>query len=327
MTAAQRWGVLCGLWLSAAACGAAVERMPGPAIAPRTERSTQLVESLVAPSRSILQGLGARPNDNAVHVAHLRGETPPAFVTTVLRLEGRADAAFFEQLDAHVRAEVDAGRLVVLDLRADDLAACDFAHVARIAETLLLSAAPVFVRLPDAWQTSPRSAVAFQRALVATFRRAGAEHVAFIWSIDPVRSPTSFMAWYPGDDAVDWFGLDLSGSRAVFVAPPTEALLDEAATRRRPVFLTRLVCDRVPIGTTDAEARVAIAEWFGPLRHFVTRHDVIRAMAYEPTPAWQGGAGEIHRDAHIDRNETLMHWWRQWLRAPRFVGAEGVGAR
>ena len=114
---------------------------------------------------------------------------------------------------------------------------------------------PVFIRLDwemnatwyPRWNppaVAPRAFVAAWRHVYALFRAAGATNAAFVWCPTVWRGPGGVedAAWYPGDDAVDWVGLDAypqGASPDYLLRGPDgmDAMAEFAAAHGKPLML------------------------------------------------------------------------------------------
>jgi Glycosyl hydrolase family 26 len=138
-----------------------------------------------------------------------------------------------------------------------------------IGKTVAEFGKPLFIRLGfefnGVWNgyTSGVYPIAY-RKMVDIFRAAGVDQAAYIWCYEP-DGPNDFdavidgqSAWYPGDDYVDWFGLDLFKAEH-FVPPMTERDSQNAAYSRSIRFLemasTHAIRDRSSQGLCHSRRR------------------------------------------------------------------------
>jgi hypothetical protein len=138
--------------------------------------------------------------------------------------------------------------------------------------------------------------VAF-RKIVTMFRASGATNVAFVWCYEPA-APNDFDAidadgnakWYPGDDVVDWFSIDLfaahdvggplaghSGSLTQFGR--TMRFLDMAVAHHRPVIIAESAPSHYDLGNPQAAAG-AWSDWFTPYFSLVASRSEIKWFHY-----------------------------------------------
>lgn len=213
---------------------------------------------------------------------------------------------------------------------------------------------PVFIRLGFEFNGSwngyttgvyPR---AF-RKVVERFRAAGVTNAAYIWCYEP-DGPDDFdavldgeSAWYPGDDVVDWFGLDLFGPEH-FAAPTSPrargdsayerslCFLEMAASHGKPVMLSENAAVKAHVtadvddpgfvdGTSDWET------WFGPFFAFIVNHPLIKGFLYM-NQDYRNSVYDLENgwgDCRIETNSYILDHYREMLRDERFVHAfEGL---
>jgi hypothetical protein len=138
--------------------------------------------------------------------------------------------------------------------------------------------------------------VAF-RKIVNMFRAAGATNVAFIWCYEPAAADdfdafdgSGKPKWYPGDDVVDWFSIDLfsaqdvggtqvghGGSATSFAR--TIRFLDMAVTHRRPVIIAESSPSHYDLSSASAAAN-SWSEWFTPYFALIQSRSEIKWFHY-----------------------------------------------
>ena len=182
------------------------------------------------------------------------------------------------------------------------------------------------------------------RKLVTELRARGVPEFATNWCYEP-DAPADFAdstgqgwKWYPGDDVVDWFGLDPFDMEHFNPALPdtehgqltkkgrTEAFLRFAQQRRKPVYLNELSARHVFIvhDSLDPQGDSGRADWnywFAPFFEFVANHPDIKGWnyinlnwpLYEPYLTWG--------DARLEINSEIRTRWVDSLASPRFLNA------
>jgi len=207
---------------------------------------------------------------------------------------------------------------------------------------------PLFIRIGfefnGAWNGyTPGVYPIAYRKTVEAFRAAGVDHAAYIWCYEP-DGPNDFdalidgePAWYPGDDVVDWFGLDLFGAEhfdPVHAGRPGRPtaydksirFLEMADLHDKPVMLSEtapakahLTADADDPGLVDGRADWDV--WFDRFFAFMVDHPRIkgflymnhdyRGTVYERTNGWG--------DCRIEINSAILDRYRTILRDPRFI--------
>jgi hypothetical protein len=216
-------------------------------------------------------------------------------------------------------------------------------RVRDIARAVRSLEGPVFVRIGGEFNGSWSPYTAFDypkafRRIVELFRAEGVENAAFVWcyepdgagdfaEVDPVRGAR----WYPGDDVVDWFsvdvfqvddftgpldrrGMDTSAGRC-------EAFLRMALEHDKPVIVAESSAAFVQITPDPADGEADWATWFEPYFQFLEANPNIEAFHYVNVD-WSN-AGEYGekgwKDARIEVNPLILERFRAELRKPRYL--------
>ncbi|HEX9891175.1 MAG TPA: hypothetical protein VGB28_03870, partial [Actinomycetota bacterium] len=185
--------------------------------------------------------------------------------------------------------------------------------------------------------------VAFRR-FVDLLREEGADNVATVWCYEP-NAPDDFDAvgpdgqplWYPGDEYVDWFGIDLFNHGHFTVEEDREdepgpyqntlRFLDMARERGKPVFLSELsavdahiTADAEDPGFADGQADWAL--WFEPFFSFLEAHPEIKGFNYM-SQDYRGTQYEEFDwgNARIQDNSYVLGRWLEEVRDDRFIHA------
>ena len=81
------------------------------------------------------------------------------------------------------------------------------------------------------------------RGAAQRIREAQLANVATVWNATAAGlGGTNFMRWYPGDDVVDWWGIDLFDPRD-FDQPQLAEFLEKATSHQKPV----IICEAWPV--------------------------------------------------------------------------------
>jgi hypothetical protein len=225
-------------------------------------------------------------------------------------------------------------------------------YIDTLAEGLIQHGDPVFLRIGlemnGAWNgytpwVFPRA----YRKLVEGLRARGVTNIATVWCYEP-DAPADFAdsaeegwKWYPGDDVVDWFGLDpfpashfdpslpdtASGGRGdITEKGKSELFLQFAEARGKPVYLNETTAHSVFI-TPDADdsghadGMADWAAWFEPWFEFLALHPNIKAFNYinldwTPYDQWSHWG-----DARLEINSYISANWISELSDPKFLHA------
>jgi hypothetical protein len=110
-------------------------------------------------------------------------------------------------------------------------------------------------------------------------------------------SDSHYMKWYPGDDVVDWWGIDLTDPHDLSRAE-MENFLDEAARHRKPVLLDATARNL----KSEAEA----LKWYAAMFDFIRAHPALKAVS-------------LGIDARQLRWPKAAAYLKQQLADPRFI--------
>ena len=238
-----------------------------------------------------------------------------------------------------------------IEVAIDGLPAHDFmmGQIKRVGQVLALFGQPVFVRVglefnnvsvvDGAEGYHPFLFPICYQKTVQALKAAGATRCAYIWcwlasapttyaDVDP---GTGLAKWYPGDECVDWFGLDIfNRSQFTTLGSPVdpnatsqladvEKFLAFAENRGRPVFLAESSC--VDFDIVPGDANGAWAGWFAHYFEFLEAHPGIKAITYI-SHDWTGGSGGAPewKDGRIANSAQLTAAWAEAIGRPPYIG-------
>jgi hypothetical protein len=205
------------------------------------------------------------------------------------------------------------------------------ADIRQMAQDFRGFARPIYARLgveiANSWNAY--SAKVFPRAwrrFVDIFRSEGAHNVAFLWCF--AAAGNSDFAdfdgqgnglWYPGDEYVDWIGLDLfNATDFSYQTTPGKsyqnavALCDFALRRRKPVMIAE--CTAKGLGlTSQGNAQTYWSAWFQPFFAFLAARPVIREFSYINWDWSQTSKWPTWLNADITVNPALTTLYKQEL--------------
>ena len=180
---------------------------------------------------------------------------------------------------------------------------------------------PIFLRIEyeyngsgvcPSWKCySAEEVLRFYKNMADALERRSVTNVARVWTIAAERGNlANAMRFYPGDEYVDWFGIDLF-EKHHFNNTLTKALVAEAERRKKPVFLPEL--SPRSVGVDQA------SDWdnyFIQLFDFIRDNESVKGFNYihhpwEDRPTWE--------DSKIsDGNATLRNKYIAELNQPWF---------
>jgi Glycosyl hydrolase family 26 len=182
------------------------------------------------------------------------------------------------------------------------------------------------------------------RKLVTELRQRGVPEFATVWCYEP-DAPADFAdstaqgwKWYPGDDVVDWCGLDpflmehfnpaLPDTSRGQLTPKgrSESFLRFAQSRRKPVYLDELSASHVYIvpDSLDPQGDSGRADWnywFAPFFQFVANHPDIKGWNYINLDWTRYETYREWGDARLEINTEIRTRWVDSLMSSRFLNA------
>lgn len=143
------------------------------------------------------------------------------------------------------------------------------------------------------------------RKVVDVMRTDGPSSTAIVWCFATDGS-ADFSAFYPGDEYVDWWGIDLF-NKEHFSDLKTIAFMDSAMVHRKPV----MIGESTPRHVGVLSGQESWNEWFMPYFNFIHAYPHVKAFCYinwdwSAYPQWKDwGDGRLEANAVV-ANEFLM---------------------
>jgi hypothetical protein len=169
------------------------------------------------------------------------------------------------------------------------------------------------------------------RGAVQRIREAQIDNVATVWNAAAAGlGQTNFMRWYPGDDVVDWWGIDLLDRRD-FDQPQLAEFLQRAASHQKPV----IICEASPVfrGATAGQLRgpksdAEAAAWYQKLTQLISQHAEIQAVAVISVGRRPSSMvpGSEWPDTRISQWPKATAVWKKFLSEKRFINAQDAEA-
>jgi len=207
------------------------------------------------------------------------------------------------------------------------------AELRRLAAALRDAHVPVLLRIgyefnnPWTPYDSANYRVAFRR-VAEIMASSNASNVAAVWNATAVSlDDRDFMAWYPGDDVVDWWSINLFGMYD-FSRTGTARFLDEARKHRKPI----LIGEAAPVFATDDLKRVRgprseaeALQWFEALTELIAAWPEIKGVsliAVDSRRVQQLLPGSGWPDTRLAQWQRVLKIWRDEVANRRFINAE-----
>ncbi len=222
-------------------------------------------------------------------------------------------------------------------------------RIRELAQVLASHKGPVFLRIGAEFSGEwngyhPWDYPRAYRKVLDIFRAERADNVAFVWCYEP-SAPDDFDArdsrgwkWFPGDDVIDWFGIDLFSPAQFAKARPgrgsgtgtrlarTERFLDMAREHRKPVMIGECSPALEDITDDQSDGRRDWDAWFAPFLQLLDDHPGIEAFSLINTDWRQSAksAAQGWKRAEIQVNPYIGQTWVEELRKPRYLHLDDV---
>lgn len=192
-----------------------------------------------------------------------------------------------------------------------EVAAGDFdAELRAIAVAVAADGRPVFVRpgfeFNGVWNNYQPAT--YREAFIRIrqlFLEEGAGNAIWVWNAHPAGNVAPFMEFYPGDDQVDWWGVNLfgmafdSGSQQAFIG----AFVDGAESRGKPLILP----ESIPHKFHLLDDPTTWDEWFVPYFELIEAQGIgafcYSNRDYTKVPAWSDWG-----DLRIEQSPLADEW-------------------
>ncbi len=190
------------------------------------------------------------------------------------------------------------------------------ASVAALGRALLALDIPIYVRIGyefnGPWNKyEPEQYQRVFRRYTDILREAMRGQVAIMWCSHPLDDVPRLMKYYPGDDYVDWWSIDLFEPKWLD-HKHTHNFFEAAAERRKPVFIAESTPATVGVHHPRAWDR-----WHGRYLALMRRHTNLKAFCYIHRN-WHAWWLDDWGDSRIAQVPDLLSRWQQALADPIF---------
>lgn len=181
---------------------------------------------------------------------------------------------------------------------------------------------PCFVRIGFEFDAkgkyNPKDFIDAWMHIVKLIRKNKAENIATVWCACPYNGTEDVEQFYPGDEYVDWFGVDVFSAKYFNNYKPIEDFLKLAESHKKPV----MVGESSPAKTGVDKGKESWDEWFEPYFEWIKSHPIIKAFCYIDwdwgkdwkQPEWLNG--------RIEENEEVRRRYVEELKNPRYIHLE-----
>jgi hypothetical protein len=164
---------------------------------------------------------------------------------------------------------------------------------------------------------NPKEFVRAWKHIVDLIRKNNANNIATVWCACPYNGTAPVKPYYPGNDYVDWFGVDVFSARHFKdnQYAPVENFLELAKKHKKPV----MIGESSPAKTGVDKGEESWNEWFKPYFKWIYSHPVIKAFCYISwdwgkdwkQPEWLNG--------RIEENEKVRKRYVKELSKPIYI--------
>ncbi|MFH0878367.1 MAG: glycosyl hydrolase, partial [Lentisphaerota bacterium] len=138
---------------------------------------------------------------------------------------------------------------------------------------------PIYLRIgyefdaPNNYE--PAAYAAAFRYIVNRFRAASVGNVDYVWHSYAATVTNAHMAWYPGDEYVDWFGVSVFGQIMGTNWNELNAMARLAREHHKPL----MIAEAAPMGLPTTQGINCWTSWFTRVFSYIQEQDV-RALSY-----------------------------------------------
>lgn len=189
-------------------------------------------------------------------------------------------------------------------------------------KTLLEIDRPIFIRLGYEFDKkekyNPKYFIKAWKYVVDKCRKEKVNNIAKVWCACPYNGTYPVELYYPGDDYVDWFGVDVF-TKSAFTYSGVEDFLKLAERHKKPV----MVGESTPARTGVDKGEESWNEWFEPYFKWIKKHPVIKAFCYinwDWVKDWKNPTSFAHwLNGRIHENEIVRKHYVKELSNPRYI--------
>ena len=182
---------------------------------------------------------------------------------------------------------------------------------------------PVFIRIGYEFDAkgkyNPSNFVKAWKHIVDMFRKAKIDNIATVWCACPFNGTDPVEPFYPGDNYVDWFGVDVFPKRWLTGKyKPVEDFLELAKKHKKPV----MVGETTAADTGVLEGKKSWDEWFKPFFEWTHNHNQIKAFCYinwDWLKDKHWGSPGTWGNCRIEENEVVKENFIKELKNPKYI--------
>ena len=302
---------------------------PNTAISSDAATSPHRLEPI---GRRVIHGAGQDPDAFRAYFDAV-GDTKPEIYMTYLGLQTKPEdiKEWFFQLkkelgkyDDNVHLIPEIGLSMTVDGQPDQhyegkVAQGDLdANIDAVCEGLSGLQRPAFVRIGYEFNGSwngyqPATYKAAWKRIVDKLRANELENVATIWCIGA--ETADYMKFYPGDDQVDWWGIDLFSADQLAPKGFSNDFVQAAAQHGFPV----IIGESTPRYVGVLQGQASWDKWFVPYFAFISQHENVKAFCYISWNWAQYSQWADWGDARITGNPVVLDHYKTELAKPVYI--------
>ncbi len=193
-------------------------------------------------------------------------------------------------------------------------------NIRKLGEWIKAAKRPVFLRIGYEFDNptnyyDPEDYKAAYRYLVDKLRAAGVENAAFVWHTYAPVDLKDIMAWYPGDEYVDWFAVSFF---ATYQKDSAEKVVKLAREHAKPM----MIAEAAPSGVKNFRREEIFGRWLSTYFDLIQDNQIEIACYidsdWESMPMYKGqGWG----DSRLELTPKIKEQWLKEIKSGRYLNA------
>jgi hypothetical protein len=147
----------------------------------------------------------------------------------------------------------------------------------------------------------PKDYIKAFRYIIEFLNKEGHKNIAYVWCSCPYPGTEKFEPYYPGDEYVDWFGVDVFDPRFFNNYEPTNRFIKMAKEHNKPVMICESSAIKIGIENTEDIWN----KWFIPYFKWVQEEPSIKAFCYINWDWGKDWKSPDWKNARIEENEEI----------------------
>jgi len=146
------------------------------------------------------------------------------------------------------------------------------------------------------------------------FKNKGSNQIAFVWNtLDEV----NYIDYYPGDECVDWWAINIFDNHAGNIEL-IKRFLNDAEKHHKPV----MIAESTPRAIGSTQNQISWKKWYQPYFDLIDTHHQIKAFCYI-NATWKGYPGNsFTRDCRIQSSDFIKLKYKKILSDQKFIHAK-----